>query len=323
MRLSSGVAYTPAYLYELFPAASADGDPIVAANADYRIFQTNSYTYGGRAAVRVGSDKNLHVITSFERSRTEFDQVVLTQPDLSTSEARVQLNDPISPNLSWSVDYNHSTGTYGVAGKTYGDRVSGAVEYSYALSRTHRLRFHLDVGPGILHVPADSVFASLPSLAPPGQNPPDAGQTIRLYQIESNATIDVDLGRRLLGSVNYRRGIEYLALLRQPVFADAVRADMSGLITRRVEWSASGGYATGTSALNQTGGGLRTTTAQFRSRYALSRSLAAYAEYLHYWYDLRDQALLAPGLPHLFKRYEVRFGGMLIVRPINTKGRTR
>jgi len=325
LRLSSSAAYTPAYLYELFPTASAsDADELIAANPDYRILRTPSYSYGAKAALRLGSDKNLHVMTSVEKSRTEFDQGFLMQPDLSTSEARVQLIDPVSGRLSWSVDYGHGTATYGVAGKTNADRISGAVEYSYALSRTHRLRFRLNVGPGILHVPADSVFASLPSLAPPpDQNRPEAGQTIRLYELESDATIDVDLGSRLRGSVNYRRGTEYLALLTQPVFADAVRADMSGLITRRVEWSASGGYATGTSALNQTADGLRTTTAQFRTRYALSRSLAAYAEYLHYWYDLRDQSPLAPGLPHLFKRHEIRFGGMLIVRPIHTKGRTR
>lgn len=316
LQLSTGAAYAPSYFYELFPTASPSDEITIPANPDYRILQTNSYSYAAKATARIGAANSPHVIASAERGRTKFDRGFLTRPDLSTSQLRLQLTDPVTPDTAWSVEYQRSTGTYGVDGVTREDRISGTVEYSYALSRTHRVRFHLNAGPGILHVPTSTVFASLPSLAPPDKQPESRG-TMQIFKLESDAMIDADLGRRLRGTFNHRRGAEYLALLTKPVFASAVHGEVSGLITRRVEWAAGAGYAKGTSALNPTGEGLRATTTLFRTRYALSRSLATYAEYLHYSFDLRDQTELAPDLPHVFTRHEIRFGGMFIVRPIH------
>lgn len=323
LRLGSGVAYAPAYLYELFPVgSSADAAQTITANPDYRILQANSSTYAGRASFNVGAVTTPHVSASVGFARTEFAQDVVTQPNLSTTEARVQFTDPVSSSTGWSIEYAHSTATYGIDGVTDEDRISASVEYSYAVSRSRRLRFRLNVGPGILHMPASSVFASLSSLElPPDQSA--TGQNIRISQLETDASVEGDFGRRVHGSINYRRGVEYVALLSEPVSENAVYFEVGGLITRRIDWLTSAGYATGATVLNVSAEGLTTNTEEVRMRYALSRSVAVYAEYLHYSYDFKDQIGIAPGLPNVFNRNEIRFGGMLIVRPIHTSSRGR
>ena len=58
-----------------------------------------------------------------------------------------------------------------------------------------------------------------------------------------------------------------------------------------------------------------TRTGQARVRYALSRAVALYSEYLYFYYDLRGQASLAPDLPSAFEQHGVRVGVMLFQTP--------
>src|SRR5262245_35811918 len=119
LRLSSGLAYAPTYLYELFPTGSApDATETISVNPDYQIHATKSYSYAAKATVRIGAVKSPHLTASVEHGQTEFEQGFITQPNLSTSSARVQVADSISPSAAWSVEYEHSTATYGVTGVT-------------------------------------------------------------------------------------------------------------------------------------------------------------------------------------------------------------
>ncbi len=80
--------------------------------------------------------------------------------------------------------------------------------------------------------------------------------------------------------VSYQRGVEYIAVLREPVFRDVARLEMTGLLGRRVDVSASAGYFVGQSALSMNSEHFDTYTGTARARYSVSRSLAVYAEYL-------------------------------------------
>ena len=75
------------------------------------------------------------------------------------------------------------------------------------------------------------------------------------------------------------------------------------------------GYATADSAF-QTSQALETYTGQVMVRYALKRSIALYSEYLYYYYDLREQDALAPGLPAVFEQHGVRVGVSLFLEAL-------
>ena len=116
---------------------------------------------------------------------------------------------------------------------------------------------------------------------------------------------------------SYRRGLEYVAVLLEPVFNDAARLTVRGLITERVDFSASAGYVVGASVLQGNNSRFDTYTGTVRGRYSVNRSFALYAEYLYYYYNLHGQAALAPGLPSVFEQHGIRLGLMVWTRPVS------
>ena len=82
-----------------------------------------------------------------------------------------------------------------------------------------------------------------------------------------------------------------------------------GSLTRRTDFRASATYASGESALNRRQGLIFDTyTGNVRLRYALTRSLALYTEYLYYFYDFTGNLQLAPGIPAGLERHGLRAG---------------
>ncbi len=82
-------------------------------------------------------------------------------------------------------------------------------------------------------------------------------------------------------------------------------------MSRRIDVSLSGGYATGESAISKATSAYETYNAEGRLRVALSRTTAAYVEYLRYLYDSRGTLPLGPGVPMLLERQGVRAGVMM------------
>ena len=323
LQANSTAAYAPAYLYQLFPRASqpAAVEPI-ATEPDFRIDQSDSYTYGTSLALAIGPPRAIRVTTTADYLHTDFRHETVTRPNLTTSGAAMKVSRGLSRNSGVSLDYAYRTGTYGRAGTTNEHRLTLGADYSHALSSTRRATFHVGLSPSLIDVSEPVVAGSLPADPLDGDRAVNTTGLSRLYRFEGDARIDYDVGRTWRATATYRRGVEYLAVLTEPVFSDAVRVELGGLITRRIDVSGGGGYAFAQSALNRDSRSLNTKTGQLRVRFALKRSLAVYSQYLYYFYDLRGQAHLAPNLPATFKQHEVRVGFMIFSRPIGntTKG---
>jgi hypothetical protein len=105
-------------------------------------------------------------------------------------------------------------------------------------------------------------------------------------------------------------------LLARPVLVDSARTALTSTITRRLGISATAGYANGASAFYGSGNDIETRTGEVRLRYALRRATSIYAEYLYFYYNLREQARLAPDLPSVFEQHAVRAGLMLSVKAL-------
>ena len=327
LQANSTAAYAPAYLYQLFPKAPlAAPVEAIAADPDYRIDTSDSYTYGTNLALTVGRTRGTRITATADYRHTDFHREIVTRPNLTTSGAGMKLSRGVTRNSGLSVEYQYRTGTYGLTGVSNEHRLALGADYSYALSATRRAAFHVNVAPALLELPESVVRANLPI----GVGAPiDAGAISnpdpRLYRLEGDARVDLDVGRSWRATATYRRSVEYLAVLTEPVFSDAARVELNGLITRRIDVAAGGGYALGRSALNHNSQSLRTDTGQLRLRYALTRTLAVYSQYVYYYYDMHEQSYLAPNLPRTFEQHEVRVGFMLFVRPFGDtgKGRTR
>jgi len=130
----------------------------------------------------------------------------------------------------------------------------------------------------------------------------------RRYLGTAEGEIGYPFGRSWHVKGNYRRGIEYVVDIPEPVYSNSVFVGLDGFLERRVNLSVAGGYSSGDSLMTQGVLAYDTYTANLRVRYGLTRQVGAYAEYLYYFYDFREGALAPLGIPPGLKRNGVRIG---------------
>jgi hypothetical protein len=129
----------------------------------------------------------------------------------------------------------------------------------------------------------------------------------RLYRVVGDGSVAYQFSRTGELRLSYSRGVEYILQLTQPVLIDGVSASVSVAPARRVGLSMSAGYSSGASVLHSSSQ-FDTYTANVRSHIAMTRMLAAYLEYLYYFYDFGATPLLAPGAPRRLERNGIRAG---------------
>ena len=117
------------------------------------------------------------------------------------------------------------------------------------------------------------------------------------------------MGRTWRARVAYDRNVGFVEGLRDPVFSDAVNASVDGFLSRRVDLHAGGGLSLGdTSGAATTQSDVRTYTGSVRIRSAINQSLALFAEYVYYSYNLGTAVITTPGIPQSLDRNTVRVG---------------
>lgn len=112
-----------------------------------------------------------------------------------------------------------------------------------------------------------------------------------------------------VGTLRYRRGVTFIDEVADPLLSDGVSAELSGLLSPRLDFTSSASFARGVVGLRQ-GSSYEMYGARSHLRYALSRVTALYAEYLLFHYDFGNSIPLSSGLPSAFNRQAVRVGVM-------------
>src|SRR5437899_3337626 len=73
LQISQTAAYSPSYLYQLFPTTALPAaEESIPANPDYRIDQIASYSYGTNMALAFGSPHGTRVTTTAEYRHTNY-----------------------------------------------------------------------------------------------------------------------------------------------------------------------------------------------------------------------------------------------------------
>ena len=110
-----------------------------------------------------------------------------------------------------------------------------------------------------------------------------------------------------IGSVRYHRGITFIDEVVDPLLSDAVSGELAGLLSPRVDFSATATFTHGLVGFRS-----RDTYqmygARSQVRYALSRVMALYGEYLLFHYDFPPTILITGGLPQSTSRQAVKVG---------------
>jgi hypothetical protein len=302
-------AYSPSYLYGLFPSLKS-AEVAVPVAPDYAVSDSESYIYGSTVTLTRDLSRRNRVSATGEFQYTNFLHQSPLQRDLHSTAVGGEFSRKVAPNMAIQVGYRYRTGTfgygagpvamqYGVSATEHG--VTVGLDYTRRLSAARQLSLSFEIGPSAVSVPASSVQQV------------DAGHLYR-------ASGDVAVGWNFSGSwttrATYSRGLEYIADLTEPVFAEGVTAEIGGLCTSRVDIVASARYSSGASAVYRDALTFDTSSADVRIRYAITSTLAVYGEYLYYYYDLRGHRQLAPGIPPGLERNAVRAGLTLWVRAL-------
>lgn len=316
--------YSPSYLYNLFPQvpSTTPGDAPPAA-LDYAMSGSESFFQGTTMTLThdFTSRSSVSAIADYEKSDT-FGGIA-GRSALDSYGIRAHFSRRLTPNNTAAIaEYLYRSSEVGrnggaTTGETLAEHgVNIGVDYNRRLSARRRMTFGALIG-------ATATTTKVPELAAPESalaEPAVSGTVERLtagdqYYLRMSGQVmtGYEFGRMWRARAVYRRGVDYVAGLTQPVFADSLTASVDGLLTRRVDVLVSAAYSNGESALNRQSSTFDTYTGDVRLRYALTRTLAAYGEYLYYFWDSRGSLPLAPGIPAGVERNGARVGLMLSV----------
>jgi hypothetical protein len=294
-------AYSSSLLNSLFPRPGeiVPGEAPAVASA-YALRDSRVYSYNaGTDFTRTLTDRTRATASiDWQHADTFVAQVKTTS--LNASRLRFRFSRDVSRNFTAIAGYSYRLGdVVGLlpgGGRIEENGVEGGVDYRHPISKTRRLTVQTRVG--------------IASIMDPGLTP-DAGLSDGQHyrQFSAQVTALYDFGRSWQAGGEYRRGnFEFVPGLREPVTSDHYSVKVEGLLTRRLEFLGSIVHSLGKSALSQTESFYVTSNGDLRLRFALSRTVAAYGEYVYGFYDSRGTAPVIAGLPPSLERNGIRAG---------------
>jgi hypothetical protein len=294
VRIDQSVAYSPSYLYQLYPGSELSLGQAIPVAPDYQVVQTNSLNYHSNATFTMTVRRRTHVTASTAYDRSDFRGALAEQPQLGVHSFTGGVVENISRSVQFSVEYLYHQSGYRFGAATEHNVALGA-EYSRRVSRSRRATFRGHITPTV--VISDQV------LGPVGE--------VSISHLQGDVGVDYEFRPGWKASGTWQRQVDYIAVVPSPLLANAGRASVTGLITRRLDLTVSAGYAKGeTVVTNLSRIDSRATNA--RVRYALSRSVALYGEYVQFsYYYVNGLGNLGSFLPGVFHEHGLRIGAML------------
>jgi hypothetical protein len=299
--VNQALASSPTFMYDLFPSG-----PIVEPGRtpttapDYSITSLDSYAYSTTTALRHDFTSRSHLSATGDYTYTDRVEETPTLQDVTSQGFRGEYSQNVTRNTALSLQYRYRKGDYGYAAATQSIEhgVDVGVDFSRPLSATRRVLVNFRIG---------TARSDLPGLGT------DALTTQRQYLTVGQVGFGYDFVQTWQARAHFRRGLEYVVDLPHPVVADGVGFSVAGLLARRMDVLASAAYSSGESLVNRNSLRFDTYTGNLRLRYALTKTVATFVDYLYYYYDFRGNLQLLVGMPTGLERNGIRAGVTLWV----------
>jgi hypothetical protein len=301
LAVNQSVAYSPSYLFGLFPGANDPGlGSTRPAAPDYTVNDEASRSYSTTVAAEHGLTRRGTLTLGADYNRTDFVQQASKGRDGSAKGARAQFARRFGRHSAFRAGYNYTTSQFGgsVLGTSVDHGISVGVDHAWVLSATRGAEVSFALGGSAMDDPR-SKQANLPGSR---------------YRIAADVSGMYQFSRRGEIRGSYHRGLEHLLELNEPVFVDAVNASVSGGVGRRVILALTAGYSSGQSGV-ATASTFATYTTDLRSRIALTRNLSVFVQHLYFYYDFGQSGLLSPNVATRLERHGVR-AGLTLSTPI-------
>ena len=128
-------------------------------------------------------------------------------------------------------------------------------------------------------------------------------------------------GQTWSANLGARRAVSYEVGFTQPLLTNQVYAAFGGLLSPRLDFSASAAHTGGSVGFGSGNNGLRTSYATASLRLALTEWLAAYSNYFYYHHDFESDVTVPSFLPPVRDRQGVSVGLTTSIPLIGSRGR--
>ena len=303
LRINQDAAYSPSYLYGLFPQlppeSAADATVVASPDYDYNIDDSTSYNYGTTAILTRSFSRRFSVNAQGEARHINFTNESDLRHDLTTYGVGGGLSRNLTRNTVLTADYHFRTIEGYAVGLTVGEHsVNAGIDLTRRVSARRSAQLSFKLGGSTINMPQ---FAT------------ETESGGRQFRVNADFIGFYPFARtwRLRGS--YNRGVQYVGGLTQPAFVDGFTGEVGGLISRRVEFRAFAGRTSGQSLLASSRSLLDTYSGDVKISYSLSPLISVYGQYLYYAYDLGERVYADPTVPTDLQRNGVRIGFSLQV----------
>ena len=254
------VSYQPFYFLSAFSSlGNVDGGTPFLPEIGTSVQATNYWQSATSVGFSTSLTSRLTFQTAYWKQQTtsaEHDR------DLDAQSAGAHLAYGLTKHLSLVMGYTRSdytTHALDVTEHTPGDSIDGGVSYARSLSLTRRLSFTFNTGVAGLRDRNGSHYTGV-----------GHGSLVR------------EIGRTWSASLAYDRGLTFIAAFQQPVQQDSVAAGFGGLVTKRLQFASSAGYARGIVGFNTPNNGFTSAFGSVSLTYGLSQALGLGAAYTNY-----------------------------------------
>jgi len=308
LSVDGSVAYAPSYLYRLFASVVAAQPVGEAVASGYAVTDTPSYNYGLRVNLTQNiTQRNritLHGGGRFADFLHESAQLnSFGARDLTSYESGLDFTRGLSRNLNLNLGYAYRRAQYFTGVFPTEHDVTIGLDYNHPLSKTRRSHIHV----GASTVTLDAAAPGDPS-----------GELRRQYRAIGDVSMSRQFGRSWMTSGTYRRGVGYIEGFDAPVLTDGLSVNVSGLLSRRVDFLAGASYSVGEPVIAAgLSSGFTTYAGNARIRFALNEKWALSGEYLYYFYDF-GSGFVPVGVPPRMTRNSVR-GGLTLWVPLGAR----
>jgi hypothetical protein len=200
-------------------------------------------------------------------------------------------------NATAYLGYGYQQAQYSGAGlegrRPVGQSVDGGVRYGRALSLTRKTSLSFGTGSAFVR--------SAPLSSESDRNP------LRVH-LTGSALLSHEIARSWYAHLVYTRNVRFIEEFSDPILSDLVSAGVAGYLGQRLDLSMVAAYVHGSSSNRRPSRQLESYTGSAQLRFALTRLLSAYGQYLYYHYQLAEGALLLRDIPSELGRHSVRVG---------------
>lgn len=259
--------------------------------------------YAVHSMVTAGVEQQLSRRTTLSIGTTEqYSTVAGGYSDTRGISGAARLNHQISKNATAYFGYGYYQQKY--LGTSLGTRerqsIDVGVNYGRALSVTRNTYLSFGTGSALV-TPTDASGSS--------------GGNIHAH-LTGNATLTHEMGRSWRAQVGYTRAVRFIQEFADPLLSDSTSGSLAGFLGPRLDLSIVGAYSSGSNAASRAEGRVYDSyTGSGQLRFALTRYLSAYTEYLYYHYQFHNGVVLLRDLPSAFDRQDVR-AGVTITAPL-------